>query len=1007
MGNESLVLKHEYDCRPMALSRKATRKRRDEGSASLADYLSTVMTAENGCEYGLEVWESFDSLPTSGGAMWKQCEGNEIILATSNWADRNGSVSTPTFAPDFRIRSELCTPSYWMAELPITAAISETSSTIGFDENRFLEGRQPIPENVLDISHINDITLDANWSTYMFAPSDQVFCGPRAPTFGGLSSIHASTYNFNSTALVHDADVPERAALIRQRIFGELMHSAFNDAKAFEREKVSGFVSVAERRIVVIAEVVVLLASFFIISSVFLGLVFWLSRLGPRPLNLRSDPSTTSNLISLVASQPEVLRPLMHFDQSTKSQLQAGLTKNRYFSAPGVIYKMEPALNDAHVASGIAVLYDFAQPSFTVSVLRVSTLAPYSIIPTFLAPMRILQPYLAMSQEPTHLKKGAGLSYQSSYWAYAAFKAAKNRHWFLFLVTLGSTLCQILIISMSALIERESGTFQNPTTVTRDLKLRQLPILMALNGPIGTKDLANEAMANVYTNSTTNRMYAAAIQLTLNGSEPPWSQSGWSFVLIDTDDDERNLDELFSALNVSFTTSAIRARLDCIPIPNLSNNSAWLGAAYNTADLSNASLWKVSVNPEDLKEGYTLGDSMFSNTTYNTSLLAHPYPINCCANGTKAGTGDVAVGYWSSNNPLSYPHSHEQWHVNFTTKWIHGPARMVYYLNDSEAYVWAQNNPPLFSQIPKIQALNCQPVIETADAHVAVDQRSGQILSYAIPEPVKVATEAWTDSFIPHNDGINKSIAGDPRTVYNVTTSYGVLFVDALLGAADLDIITPYTGRSENLGDRTFNIRDEKWGLNLHFMTYSMFELANKDPTALLSETRTFKLANHTFATFSAFVSQWIDLKDGGLGYQRIEDSSFDGMAAPVSRNFTNDPTRSYPVLNTNRTVIATVTTRIEVLRMNAVAVWLSFGILVWLSLTTITFMALQRATLRGMKGVEGLQKDRSLLSKLGWFSGSDGRVRWGIEVVDTVNGGAVEWVDVHYMKKEKKTSGS
>jgi hypothetical protein len=91
----------------------------------------------------------------------------------------------------------------------------------------------------------------------------------------------------------------------------------------------------------------------------------------------------------------------------------------------------------------------------TVRILQSATFAPYSIIPTFLAigvslwwqiidkTFRRLQPYLAMSKQPVSIKHSSALSYQSSYLAWAAVKAAMHKHWLLAVITIGSTICQI------------------------------------------------------------------------------------------------------------------------------------------------------------------------------------------------------------------------------------------------------------------------------------------------------------------------------------------------------------------------------------------------------------------------------------------------------------------------------------------------------------------------------------------------------------------------------------
>jgi hypothetical protein len=84
-----------------------------------------------------------------------------------------------------------------------------------------------------------------------------------------------------------------------------------------------------------------------------------------------------------------------------------------------------------------------------------TTLSPHSIIVTLMAvvvglfwdsidkPLRKLQPYLSMTRGASTLSQGATLSYQTSYWIWAAIKAARQKHWILCLVTSGTTLTQI------------------------------------------------------------------------------------------------------------------------------------------------------------------------------------------------------------------------------------------------------------------------------------------------------------------------------------------------------------------------------------------------------------------------------------------------------------------------------------------------------------------------------------------------------------------------------------
>jgi hypothetical protein len=54
----------------------------------------------------------------------------------------------------------------------------------------------------------------------------------------------------------------------------------------------------------------------------------------------------------------------------------------------------------------------------------------------------------------------------------------------------------------------------------------------------------------------------------------------------------------------------------------------------------------------------------------------------------------------------------------------------------------------------------------------------------------------------------------------------------------------------EDSKDTTYTIRDRSKGLNVDFMTYSMYTLAGQDPAALLNGTLFKDLAQRTFTTF-------------------------------------------------------------------------------------------------------------------------------------------------------------
>jgi hypothetical protein len=84
----------------------------------------------------------------------------------------------------------------------------------------------------------------------------------------------------------------------------------------------------------------------------------------------------------------------------------------------------------------------------------IESFSPFSIIPALCAVLvtmwweaiekccRELQPLIAMSRKPRPVSKGLNLSYTSSLWFWASIKAARNRHWILTSITIGSLLTQ-------------------------------------------------------------------------------------------------------------------------------------------------------------------------------------------------------------------------------------------------------------------------------------------------------------------------------------------------------------------------------------------------------------------------------------------------------------------------------------------------------------------------------------------------------------------------------------
>jgi hypothetical protein len=261
------------------------------------------------------------------------------------------------------------------------------------------------------------------------------------------------------------------------------------------------------------------------------------------------------------------------------------------------------------------------------------------------------------------------------------------------------------------------------------------------------------------------------------------------------------------------------------------------------------------------------------------------------------------------------------------------------------------------------------------------------------------------------------------------------MFMSALTSAAHLTSLEgvtfkDYHWRVEDLEDMTFNIRDRDQGLSMDFMTFAMYNLVGKDPEALLNADTLTTTTQRVFSTFfQHFVSQSVSVKDGGFAYQPIGHTIEDpGPVYNISfvrtstiedhlpANYSNE----YPQLNTVRQASAIVSSRIEVLRMNPTATWLSFGILCWLMITTVVVAAVERKNVKrlnsgmdtlgsvlvwvaGSENLLGLvregtakelEKNGNVWTRLGWFKDGRGVIRWGVEAEGRHGMQPVEWVD-------------
>jgi hypothetical protein len=872
---ETLVFKNEFECTPFKVSKRVPNVTVEEDGVNtfVFHYLTLGMESSDGCKYDLEINSHWFNMVENGGAQWtsldalflssdtmkkitannsgvgyddpsgvyfdyfkvnisKECDNRELLLATSPiWDapdyDPDSNVTVPaTIYTNHTMQSYLCASTPYMARIPVTISLFPSNSVAEVDDGEFRKLRQPVPRSFLNHSRLQEQYFHTNWTKYM--SQSQVFSDGELI---GPPSVLGAWYKFNTTVMSKAADLPERAAQIRHRFLGELLMSSFTNEETIEQENILGELTIPRRRVIVVTEAAIALASLFCTSFAILGFLFFLSRPTRRPLQLLQNPWPTVGAAALISTGSLSKSP-GHLAAVTSTESEADLIGTKYSLRHGTLDELDLSPQDGKAASmaspqskksdrrppvtrlrvmlsllfyllilavALAILYHFARKSLLYQTAFVyqtdlsffnnhmSTIAPYSIVPTVFAvcvglwwdaldkSLRDMQPYLTMSQRSTRLSDGVCVSYKSSYWMWASVKAAKHKHWTLVAITFGSTLCQVLIVSMSALFERSSGQMINAMPIERTLELQQVPRSQPLaNGYSAGTTGATPVLNKLFENIDTSWMYTAAIQLLLDGAEPAWSRNGWSFVPVDISHIERpaiqktgQIDDedgyasspndianglpMFSSMNVTLHTPAIRARVECSPVDTVGNLSAW----FATVNLTDEYDWNVTTNPQDWKPGWWA--KRVGGGNISTSLFAHPTRLNCCGNMT--GDDDmVAIGYWSTPNSYAQPHSFEPWPVNITSKWLYGRGRDIYQRNRnmsaSEAYTAEEMMATylVFRDPPKLQMLTCAPTIESAEAEVTVDRETRDIVSYTISDKKpQWEIQAWTDPFVIHN----------------------------------------------------------------------------------------------------------------------------------------------------------------------------------------------------------------------------------------------------------------
>ncbi|KAH8599119.1 hypothetical protein B0O99DRAFT_613050 [Bisporella sp. PMI_857] len=668
-------------------------------------------------------------------------------------------------------------------------------------------------------------------------------------------------------------------------------------------------------------------------------------------------------------------------------------------------------------------------------------LAPYSIFPVLMVvglklwwdsmdqKLRKLQPFVSMVKEPPGVFNGSKLSYVATPILWLVWKAARNRHLLLALVAVGAVLLEILTISISGLWDRKLGYSKHNATLMRAVDLRTLPTIFTV--PSAANDTMNSdvkgTLANVFGQMSNEWLYSATTEGISNVSILPWTSGEWAFAPLNLSSASKPLSveamEDESHAMITIDTPSIRGRLQCEPI-DMSNISSWL----TVLDFTDKSLWSDTHIPSDLEIGYELKEGLsrnqsLENGTYkfwddNTpyfSFFAAEYMAQCCGKELNGTPGKASFGYWSS--------AADARHSSVVVKWVTGRAFSALFRD-------SKNQTHLtWKEVPQVTALKCDPVYEVANARVKADAKSGFIQHHEITDIPSPDSNAWSNKYRALNVSSGVPYANIPsgaegfevepsRFVHNVSVSYGYLFNDMLLSAANsarLGNLASEQYATENLSDRTFNFRLP--GLNVDLMSYTSLALVKNNSSALLDPNILGNISSTVFSMFfkhfvHAPVSPNIGLyANGSWGLQprgatlpQDLGATIDSLSTVYLQNIPQ-PSKTAPFVE------GVVVERVEQLEFNPAAVVLSLCILGFLFMATVVILAAHKKHLDHLpRDVDTLgsilgfvySSDRLLRiatidvdggsvnekieflgpTKMGWFNGS-GKRRWGIEIVD------------------------
>jgi hypothetical protein len=313
---------------------------------------------------------------------------------------------------------------------------------------------------------------------------------------------------------------------------------------------------------------------------------------------------------------------------------------------------------------------------------------------------------------------------------------------------------------MSGLLERNPGFQTDSLTVMRSMELRTVPAIFTVGNrstPSASNIEANNSegvLTNIFDNLLTSWLFSSVNEGVYNSTPPSWTNQDWAFAPLELTSVQAPFDTMrenststfgLETNNITVQTPSLRGRLECIPI-DMSNTSAWL----TTLNFTDKAAWSGKNIPCNLTVAYELklgpstngslggvNSSYWDGNNQYLDFLVDDHREPCCGDDT-TGSEEVAIGYWS---PAA-----DDTDTSIVVQWITGHP-FLYQFSNSTPQTESPRPRLIWKSIPKVAAVKCTPIFESANAIVNADLTTGAIQSHTIMDTPVADPNAWSSRY--------------------------------------------------------------------------------------------------------------------------------------------------------------------------------------------------------------------------------------------------------------------